>query len=350
MIKCHSYNISKSEYSFKNAIEPLVSELSSESIINWIDIESPDEKDYAALETRFGFHSLAVEDCKHFSLFPKMDEYDDYIFLVLHHIKADIQELIVNAGDDEKYLCIKDKYDNDFDKIGIQISEVDIFITKNSVITIHGENIKQFTHLSEKISRHPEHLKRGRDFILHQVIDLLIDNYLDVSHIWNEVIEILEEDVINKRVSNIIDKIIGLKRGLLLMRRTVSHEKDILAKLIRGTELRISRKTLIYLQDVHDHIMRLYDEIEINREMLSIIFDAYLSTVSNQMNKIMMKLTVIATVFMPLTFIAGVYGMNFRVFPEIEWHYGYLYVWIVFILVGLWSYKFLKNNSKLEKF
>jgi len=350
MIKCHSYNISKNEYSFKSSIEQLTTELSSESIINWIDIEAPGDQEYSGLETKFGFHSLAIEDCKHFSLFPKMDEYDDYVFLVLHHIKAGIQELIVNAGDDEKYLCIKDKYDNDFDKFGIQISEVDIFVTKNSVITIHGESLKQFTLLSDKISRHPEHLKHGRDFMLHELIDLLIDNYLDVSHIWNEVIDILEEDVINKRVSNIIDKIIGLKRGLLLMRRTVSHEKDILTKLIRGTEFKISRKTLIYLQDVQDHIMRLYDEIEINREMISIIFDAYLSTVSNQMNKIMMKLTVIATVFMPMTFIAGVYGMNFKFFPEIEWQYGYLYVWIIFILVGLFSYKFLKDNSGLEKY
>jgi len=347
MFTFYSYDIQKKTFSSVSDIAQIPALMVAEGVVNWVDFFNPEENDYAILENVFGFHHLAVEDCRHFSLFPKMDEVDNYLFLVLHDIYIDGLELLNKSDDDQKYLYVKQNYDDDFEKFDLKISEVDMFITKNAVVTFHQKEIKAIERLRDKILHQNEYMKKGRDFLLHELLDTFIDSYLEVSYVWNEVIEILEEDVINESVKDIIGKIITLKRNHLLLRRTIIHEKDIIVKLMRMVSFSITRRAMLYLQDLHDHISRLYDDIEINREMLTTIFEAYLSTVSNRMNKVMMKLTVITTIFMPLTFIAGVYGMNFKNFPEIEWSYGYVYVWGVFIFVGVLSYFYFKRNEMI---
>lgn len=348
MLKAYFYDLKKASISSSDSVEAGGDFLKNPDLLAWIDICAPDDRDYKTLEAMNNFHPLAIEDCRHFSMFPKMDEYDDYLFLVFHDLTIDALEKFNKAGEDDRYLVIKKCYDEDFDALGIKTFEVDFFITKNTIVTVHQQEVKAITRVAESVARGKDCFRRGRDSLLHQLLDGLIDQYLDVSYAWDEAVEILEEEVVNESVRDVSEKILTLKRNHLMMRRTILHEKDIIAKLMRsGATLGVNKRAVAYLQDLHDHISRLQDNIEINREMLATIFEAYLSSVSNRMNRVMMKLTVITTIFMPLTFIAGVYGMNFKYLPEVDWQYGYLYVWILFITVALASFKYFQRQEMI---
>jgi magnesium transporter len=348
MLKVYSYDIKKSVYKTSDSFNPEEGLLANHDRINWIDICAPEEAEYKVLESINNFHPLTIEDCRHFSLFPKMDEYEDYIFLVFHDVGLEITDKLRKISENEKCDLIRKCYDEDFDSLDIKTFELDIFITKNTVITVHQREVKAISKVMDSIAGGKDYFKRGRDFLLHKILDGLIDQYLEVAYAWNEAIELLEEDVINESVKNINEKILTLKRNHLMLRRTITHEKDIIIKLMRGgPALGINKRAVVYLQDLHDHISRLQDNIEINREMLATIFEAYLSSVSNKMNRAMVKLSVIATIFMPLTFIAGVYGMNFKYLPEVDWEYGYLYAWALFLVVALISYKYFHKHEMI---
>lgn len=345
MISVYSYDTKKDNFTYGQGISFLSEELKTQDFANWVDLQNPTDEEYAILESFFKFHPLAVEDCKHFSLFPKFDEYDDYLFIVFHDIQMNLADGFFNCSDEEKYAKLKTAYAENFDAFELKISEIDIFTTSNTIVTVHGEALPSIDRLSEKFKKRIKAFKNGRDFILHEITDAIVDQYVQVSYVLDEVVEILEDEVITKCARGINDKIVRLKRDFLLFRRSLMHEKSIMEKLMFGPQYKISKRALYYLKDIHDHLMRVFDSVEINREMLSIILDAYLSTMSNQMNKAMMKLTTIATIFMPLTFVAGIYGMNFKNFPEIEWQYGYLYVWIVFIAIGVYSYNYFRKKE-----
>lgn len=348
MLKVYSYDIKKSVYKTSDSFNPQEGLLADHERINWIDICSPQEDEYKVLESINNFHPLTIEDCRHFSLFPKMDEYEDYIFLVFHDICLGITEKLRKISENEKCDLIRKCYDENFESLDIKTFELDIFITKNTVITVHQREVKAISKVMDNISGGKDYFKRGRDFLVHEILDGLIDQYLEVAYAWNEAIELLEEEVVNESVKNISEKILTLKRNHLMLRRTITHEKDIIIKLMRGgPALGINKRALVYLQDLHDHISRLQDNIEINREMLATIFEAYLSSVSNKMNRAMVKLSVIATIFMPLTFIAGIYGMNFKYLPEVDWRYGYLYVWALFFVVALISFKYFHKHEMI---
>ncbi len=348
MLKVYSYDIKKSTYKTSGSFNPEEGLLANHDYINWIDICAPQEDEYKILESINNFHPLTIEDCRHFSLFPKMDEYEDYIFLVFHDICMEITEKLRKISDNEKCDLIGKCYNENFESLDAKTFELDIFITKNTIITVHQREVKAVNKVMDNISSGKDYFKRGRDFLVHEILDGLIDQYLEVAYAWNEAIELLEEEVVNESVKNISEKILTLKRNHLMLRRTITHEKDIIIKLMRGgAALGINKRALVYLQDLHDHISSLQDNIEINREMLATIFEAYLTSVSNKMNKAMVKLSVIATIFMPLTFIAGVYGMNFKYLPEIDWRYGYLYVWALFFVVALISFKYFHKHEMI---
>jgi len=345
MMKIFSYDFARKEFSVSSDYSVLESLMRSESVVNWIDFDMPSDEDFQVLEAKFQFHPLAVEDCKNFSMFPKMDEFETYLFMAFHDIQIKMRNIPDNLSEEQSSIFVKEKF-SDFDNFDVEISEINFFVTKNSIVSVHPNKIPTVARLMDKITRRPDVMQRGRDFLLHELIDMLIDQYMEVSYVLDEVVEILEEEVISARIFNPNEKIIGLKKNFLLMRRTISHEKNIISRLIQGTSsIDFSKKALIYLRDVYDHILILHDSIEINREMLSVIFEAHLSIMSNQMNKSMMKLTTIATIFMPLTFIAGVYGMNFKIFPELEWHYGYLYAWVLFFTIGFSAYYYFKKRE-----
>lgn len=337
MINALIYNFKLNKLEYYNVFNDIKPYINNENYLCWIDFFINNEEEYKVLENNFSFHHLTIEDCKHFSLYPKIDEYDEYLFCVFHDISININTL---EEHNENYSKILQYYNEDFEIFNINLAELDIFVTQNSIITVHQNKIQNIDNLFNKIKEGKNFLKEGKNFLLYKILDGIIDQYLDVLKILNDVIEILEEEIINDTVKDISEKILILKRNHLLMRRTALCEKEIINKIIRSSNITNikDKQSIFYFQDLHDHISRIQDNVEINREMLSTMFDAYLSNSSNKTNRAMMKLTAIATIFLPLTFIAGIYGMNFEHMPELKWQYGYLFVWIVFIIVAILSY------------
>ena len=165
-------------------------------------------------------------------------------------------------------------------------------------------------------------------------MDAVVDNYFLVLEKIGEDIEELEEEVIEKPAPETVESIHNLKRELLFLRKSVWPLREAVASLEKGESPLIQEKTTVYLRDVYDHTIQVIDTIETFRDMVSGMMDVYLSSLSNRMNEVMKVLTIIATLFIPLTFIAGIYGMNFKYMPELEWHYGYGLVWLVMALLA----------------
>jgi magnesium transporter len=175
----------------------------------------------------------------------------------------------------------------------------------------------------------------GIDYLAYSLLDAVVDGYFVILDRLGDRIDALEDQLIERPSGATVEQLYQLKRELLLMHRSVWPVREVVAGLMRSESPLISGSTVPYLRDVYDHTVQAIDTIEIYREMLSEMFGIYLSSASNRLNAIMKVLTVIATIFMPLTFLAGVYGMNFRHMPELEWKYGYLYAWIVMAGIGV---------------
>ncbi|MFH1622460.1 MAG: magnesium/cobalt transporter CorA [Candidatus Omnitrophota bacterium] len=305
--------------------------LSKQEIVNaledkkgtfWIDMDKPTEQELGLLSEVFNFHPLAIEECSQYTDLPKIDEFEDHVFIIVHGTW----------------------YESNSDEI--KRPELDIFMGKNYVVTVHLDIIKTLITNMEKYSKSPQLLAKGSDFLLYNIIDSLVDNYFPLLDYWDDKIDELEDEVLKNNSKDIMSRLIDIKRKMLGLKRSIAPQRDVINKLARRDSPIISAKNVVYFRDVYDHIVRMHELLEANRELLTSIFEAYLSSVSNRMNEIMKRLTIVATIFMPLTLIAGIYGMNFNTqastlnMPELNWRYGYVFVILlmVFITVGMILY------------
>ncbi len=286
----------------------------------WIDLEKPTDSEYKFLEQIFDFHALSIEDCKKSLELPKVDIFEDYIFVVLHSVSPKLEKGHPKRG------------------------EVDFFLGKNYLISVHTFKSPSVEHLVEKLENNKKGTTKTADFFMYEIIDYAIDLYFPLLDNWEDYIEDLESSIISHKPSkNSLKKIMRIKGEVLHLRKSIAPQRDVINKLTRRDFPFIHPLTSIYFRDVYDHIMRVYTELETQRDLINNAFEAYMSVLSNQMNvisnkmnQVMHKLTIIATVFMPLTFIAGIYGMNFRYMPELYWPYGYyIILGIMFIALRL---------------
>jgi magnesium transporter len=175
----------------------------------------------------------------------------------------------------------------------------------------------------------------GADYLAYALMDLIVDHYFIILEKLGERIEVLEEMSVTNPTTETLQKIQQLKREMILLRKWIWPLREVIGGLERGESSLIQESSRIYMRDVYDHTIQVMDTIETFRDMLSEMVDIYLSSINNRMNAVMKVLTIIATIFMPLTFIAGVYGMNFKYLPELEWHWGYPAVMLVMALIAL---------------
>jgi magnesium transporter len=175
----------------------------------------------------------------------------------------------------------------------------------------------------------------GVDYLAYSLLDALVDGYFVILEKLGERIDLLEEELIARPGRTAVEQIYKLKRELLFLHKAVWPLREVVSSLVRRESPLIKESTAPYMRDVYDHVVQAIDSVEIYRDMLSTMLDLYLSSVSMRMNEIMKVLTIIATIFMPLTFLAGVYGMNFKYMPELEWKYGYLFAWTIMVAVGV---------------
>ena len=257
----------------------------------WLDIEAPDESDYHLLEETFHFHSLTIEDVRHQNQRPKVDEYPDYNFAVI--FQAEWQ------GDE------------------IKSQEHHLYVGAHYLISVHSEPTPVLHELQDRIAKSPELTKGQPGFLTYLVIDALVDASFPVLERLDETVDQLEDDITSKASPESLNRIYHLKSQVTEMRRFLGAQRDVFQRLItHGIHLQQQDMTLYY-RDVYDHIVRQYETVDSVRDLLTSAMDVYLSTVSNRLNQTVKALTVIASLFLPLSFLTGFYGMNFALLVSV---------------------------------
>ncbi|WP_102272503.1 magnesium/cobalt transporter CorA [Cytobacillus massiliigabonensis] len=269
----------------------------------WIDFDSPTEEEAKLLKTYFKFHPLAIEDCLHFLQRPKLDHYEGYDFFVLHTLNQS----------------------------SLMPEEVDVFVGHNFIVTFHLTESVEIEFIQERLLKDKAILSKGAKYIYYLIMDKIVDEFFpSVYQMEDELNEIEAKDA----NQNLIEEVYEIRRKLLRLRRTILPMRELLYRILNSENLIIPKEERIYFMDIYDHLLKLSEMIESNREMTADIRDSYLSINSDRMNTIMKTLTVMTSVFVPLTFIASIYGMNFEYMPELSWHFGYFGVLTVMFVVG----------------
>ena len=286
--------------------------------VTWINVDGLHEVNVIEqLGGHFGLHPLLLEDILHTEQRPKMEDFGEYIFFVLKMLYFD----------DESH--------------EIQAEQVSLILGSNFVISFQEREGDVFKFVRERIRNSKGRIRKvGADYLAYALIDAIVDNYFIILEKLGETIEEMEEELVTNPTPETLQTIHHLKREMIFLRKSVWPLREVIGILERGESPLIQESTGIYLRDLYDHTIQVIDSVETFRDMVSGMLDIYLSSVSNKMNEVMKVLTIIATIFIPLTFIAGIYGMNFQYMPELGWRWGYPAVWFVMcaILITMMVY------------
>jgi magnesium transporter len=295
------------------AVEQLPDLLADETNVVWVDMEKPTTADEQVLLDVFKFHPLTVEDCRENRHYPKIEEFGGYLYFIVHGVRADTSP-------------------DHFNTI-----ELDGFLGRNYVITYHHDSFRSINNVKQLIHTSPISCKRGAPFLLYQILDQIVDFYSPVLDDFDERIDKLEDDIFTLKSPNneILEEIMDLKRGVLRLRRISTKQMDVFYRMSRGEFSLLDPQMLPFYRDIYDHLIRVTDLAESYRDLISGALEAYLSVVSNRLNEIMKVLTIFSAVMLPLTFIAGVYGMNFDNMPELHSRYGYFGAWLLMLVVAI---------------
>lgn len=286
----------------------------------WLDLESPTPEEEAVLRDHFQLHPLALEDTFVEVQYPKIDIYSDYAFLVLHGIN---------------YLAATKEFTT---------AEIDIFLSDQFLITYHDHRMRSVNMMKERIQNEPQILQAGLDRLAYSILDRMVDNYFPELEKLEDRIEELEEEIFSQPSRESLNRIFTLKRDLMHLKRIVYPQREVFNRLSRDEIPWIRPATRVYFRDTYDSLFRMTDTADAYRDLLTGLLDAYLSSVSNDLNEVMKVLTLIATICIPMTVVAGVYGMNFRYMPELEWRYGYFFALGLMLIVALGMFWFFRRK------
>jgi magnesium transporter len=283
------------------------------SSVTWLNIDGVHQPEIIEqIGKSFGVHPLVLEDIANTGQRPKMEDFDDYIFVVLRMLRFDEKE---NQTKTEQISMV---FGADF-VVSFQEREGDVFDIIRERLRNNKGRIR----------------KMGADYLDYSLIDAIVDNYFMVLEKLGEAIEEIEDKLVTEPRSETLQTIHDLKRETVFLRKSVWPLREVISRLERSESPLISKSTFVYLRDVYDHTIQVMDSVDTFRDTLSGMLDIYLSSVSNRMNEVMKVLTVIATIFIPLTFIAGIYGMNFKVMPELDQPWGYPAVLILMLTIAV---------------
>ncbi|WP_166805767.1 magnesium/cobalt transporter CorA [Jeotgalibacillus sp. R-1-5s-1] len=269
----------------------------------WVDFDQPADREGKELERSFSFHPLALEDCmeKEYQR-PKFDNYDQYIFLTFHHLPKHTYEA----------------------------QEIDTFVNSKMIVTWHYEKIPFIDEMWEDLVKGKEVISEQSPIsILHKIMDAAVDDYFPYVYGIEDELNRIEELTDENSSHDLMDRLFDIRHDMQKLRRSLVPTRDLLYRLLNANRTALTKEQQLYFSDVYDHVIKLNEMLESYREFSSDIRDNYISVSSDKMNNIMMTLTVITTIFMPLSFLAGLYGMNFVYIPELEFEYGY------FVLLGV---------------
>ena len=286
--------------------------------VSWLNIDGSHQVELLEdIGRQLNIHPLVLEDILNTNQRPKLEDYDQYLFLKLNMLA--------------------------WNEISAQVDaeQISLLLGENYLVTFQDLEKDVFDPVRKRIREGKGRVTRsGADYLAYSLIDAVVDNYFFVLENLGEQIEVLEEELVIDPDPGTLHAIHDLKRELIFLRKSVWPLREVISGLERGESPLFEDSSLLYLRDAYDHIIQIIDTIETFREMASGMLDIYLSSISNRMNEVMKVLTIIATVFIPLSFVVGLYGMNFLYMPELKWKYGYAMVWGVIILTvtGMMAY------------
>jgi len=323
-IEVFDYDKLKFEEKELNNIEEAFSYVDS-SPVTWINVNGLNHIDaIEKIGNNYKLHPLILEDIANTQQRPKVDEYDDYLFVVLKMLY--------------------------FNKEGnLAIEHISFVLGNSYVISFQESNGDVFDGIRNRIRTGKGRIRSmGSDYLLYALMDSVVDNYFNLIEVMGDKVEQLEDDLFEeKNNDNITHDIQNLKREILKIRRAVFPLREVVNRIEKSEHKLIEEKTQNYLRDLYDHIIQVSENIEISREMIWGLMDMYMTTISNKMNEVMKVLTIIASIFIPLTFLAGIYGMNFENIPELKFKYGYHTLWAVMVALFFGLLYYFKRKKWL---
>ena len=291
--------------------------------VKWLEINSLEEIELInKIGRKFNIHPLVIEDILNENHMPKVEDYEEYLFLIIEGI---------NLHEDGE----------------LAVEQFSFILFKDLVISFQKSDSNPFRTVLAKMSEGSNMRKNGADDLLYALTDTIVDEYFLVVEKIGENIDEVEDEVLLNPQREVLQKIYKLKRNLIYLRKTLWPMRNTISSLSKDEFKLIDERTLYYFRDIYDHIIQMIDIIETYRDICSGMLDTYLSSISNKTNDIMKFLTIFSTIFIPLTFIAGVYGMNFKYLPELNWKYGYASFWVISIIITYFMLRFFKKKNWL---
>jgi magnesium transporter len=277
-----------------------------------------------AIGQHFGIHGLVLEDILNTHQRPKFEEFEDYLFIVLKAISLRNGEF------------------------NVEYEQISLLVLNNFVFTFMEKPDVLFDPILNRLNNDKSQLRQlGTDYLAYMIMDTVVDEYFALQDTFDELIESVEDDLLTDPSTHTLRRIQKFKRELIFLRRSISPLRELLAAIQRSESPLLDVKTRRYFGDIYDHAIRIIEAMESYRDLIAGMLDIYLSSVSNKMNETMKVLTVFASIFIPLTFIAGVYGMNFDYMPELKWRWSYPALWLIFIGISLFLLRFFKKKKWL---
>lgn len=263
----------------------------------WLDLQGAPREEIQALEECFGFHPLAIEDAQNPDTRPKIEEYDTFLFLVTRGISHDPGEEVLD------------------------FITLFIFLDSRLIVTVHEHPMRSVAAAIERLRKHPEVLGDGPDRLLHLLLDQVVDHYFPIVEALEDRVEALEDGVFTRPRRDLLERIFRARKDLVLLRRSLGPLREVLTNLMSGVP-HVRPALRPFFRDVYDHVLRILDELETNRDILAGLLESYLSQVSNRMSAVMKRLTALATIGLPFTIVTGFFGMNFKTMPWLDQPWG----------------------------
>jgi magnesium transporter len=283
----------------------------------WIDFHQPSTDEIGLLRDPFHFHPLAIEDCIHHLQRPKLDYYEGYAFFVTQ---------VLNPNT-------------------ITREEVNIFLSRTYVVTFHHQLSTEIEEVWNCLTPNTNVEQWDPTHVLYHLLDKMVDNYFPLVNQIDDTLNEIDENSKGRSMEALLKDLFDTRHNLLSLRHTITPMRDLLYRVINSQRLKSIEGKIAYFSDIYDHLLKLTEMVEASRELTTDIRDSYISINSNETNHVMKVLTVITTIFMPLTFIVGVYGMNFRNMPELTWKYGYFGALFLMVIIAVWMYIWFKKKG-----
>lgn len=300
----------------------------------WVDMENPQEaEEETLLISLLDYHPLAIEDCQNGKEeeghLPKVEDFDDHLFIIFNPVEPVVIE------------------DEGRKRMEIKTSQVSAFLSKKLLVTHHYKPQRSINYAAQLVLKNPMTLGKGPDFLFHLIIDQIVDSYSPILDTLDSTIDAMEDEVFHAPSQQSMVEILNMKKNIMTVRRVAVYQREMLNRLSRGEFSLITEEETIYYRNVYDHLVRMSDLADSYRDMVAGLLDAYLSVTSNRLSQVMKVLTIISTIFLPLSFITGFFGMNFRVIPLADMEWGIAIAFAFMLVVGLGMLLIFKKNKWL---